>query len=230
MKLDHISKIEGIISCIGNLHIGGAAKDTIEIGGLDNPVIKHPITNEPYIPGSSLKGKMRCSVERAKGLENICICGDPSCPICVVFGSRNNGTANDKDNHRFPPLGPTRLIVRDAPLTKESRIKFKETIEQADKDYMGIKYENVISRTTGRAEHPRPIEFVPAGTEFELNMSLLVYKLEEDDNAAIEDYKELVRKALRAVEDTYLGGMGSRGYGQVEFRKLNFDGDVFKLR
>jgi hypothetical protein len=82
-----------------------------------------------------------------------------------------------------------------------SREKFERTIEQADQDYMGIKYENVISRSTGRAEHPRPIEFVPSGTEFILNISLLVY-----DDDADKNYLELIKKALCSVEDTYLGG------------------------
>ena len=243
MKLIHISKIEGIIFCVTNLHIG-SSKDTIEIGGLDNPIIKHPVTHEPYIPGSSLKGKMRSSIERstsdpkdATDKLGVCICGKPTCSICVVFGSRNNGTADDlkkprygRDNqvigyYKLPALGPTRLIVRDAPLTPDSRKSFETIIEQTDQDYAAIKYENVISRTTGRADHPRPTEFVPAGTEFSLNISLLIY--DEDEG---KGYVELVKSALRLVEDTYLGGLGSRGYGQVEFRNLTIDGEPFALR
>jgi len=236
MKLEQVRKITGVIHCMSNLHIGGS-KDTIEIGGLDNPVIKHPITNEPYIPGSSLKGKMRCSMEREAGLTNVCSCGNPACPVCVLFGSRNNGTADNLSRPRhnregkinvyekFPSLGPTRLIVRDSPLTQNSREKIDQFVHTEDSDYMSVKYENVIGRETGRADHPRPIEFVPAGTEFLLSLSLLVYDVDKDKN-----YLSHIRQALTAVEDTYLGGLGSRGYGQVKFCDLHLDGEPFSIR
>lgn len=235
MKLEEVRKITGEIHCISNLHIGGSS-DIIEIGGLDNPVIKHPISNEPYIPGSSLKGKMRCSAERKKGLKEVCSCGNPKCPICVLFGCSKNGKADNPDdsdkNHKgelkfnkYPPLGPTRLIVRDAPLTQDSRDKIDQFVNTEDQDYMGVKHENVIKRETGLAEHPRPIEFVPAGTDFLLNISLLVYDIDPE-----KEYITYIKEALIAVEDTYLGGMGSRGYGQVEFRDMKLDGEDFTLR
>jgi CRISPR-associated protein Csm3 len=45
------------------LHIGGGA-ETLDIGGVDKPVIRDPLSNQPYLPGSSLKGKMRSILER----------------------------------------------------------------------------------------------------------------------------------------------------------------------
>lgn len=45
------------------LHIGGGGEN-LDIGGLDKPVIRDPITRHPYIPGSSLKGKLRSILER----------------------------------------------------------------------------------------------------------------------------------------------------------------------
>ena len=70
MKLVRIYTITGTIETVTGLHIG-AGKDSIEIGGMDNPVIKHPHTGEHYIPGSSLKGKVRSlrSEERRVGKE-----------------------------------------------------------------------------------------------------------------------------------------------------------------
>ena len=62
MQLKKIRKISGAIRLITGLHIGGN-KDSIEIGGMDQPIIKHPLSKEPYIPGSSLKGKMRSLLE-----------------------------------------------------------------------------------------------------------------------------------------------------------------------
>jgi CRISPR-associated protein Csm3 len=45
------------------LHIGGGA-ETLDIGGVDKPVIRDPLSNQPYLPGSSLKGKLRSILER----------------------------------------------------------------------------------------------------------------------------------------------------------------------
>lgn len=45
------------------LHIGGGGEN-LDIGGLDKPVIRDPITRHPYLPGSSIKGKLRSILER----------------------------------------------------------------------------------------------------------------------------------------------------------------------
>jgi CRISPR-associated protein Csm3 len=45
------------------LHIGGGGEN-LDIGGLDKPVIRNPLNNQPYLPGSSLKGKLRSILER----------------------------------------------------------------------------------------------------------------------------------------------------------------------
>ena len=94
MKQIGLKKITGKIVVKTGLHIG-AGNDKVEIGGMDNPIIRNPLTREPYIPGSSIKGKMRSLMEWK--LEKIdmkkggpCACGKPDCPICRVFGSVNN--------------------------------------------------------------------------------------------------------------------------------------------
>ncbi len=135
------------------LHIG-ASNETIEIGGLDNPIIKDPLPgkNEPYIPGSSLKGKLRSLIQikegrfvnegRQKG--NPCSCGKKDCPVCPVFGT---SAANRPDD-----LGPTRIVVRDSHLSEYWQDKFAK-----GELPMEVKYENAIDRITGIA-NPRPIE------------------------------------------------------------------------
>lgn len=45
------------------LHIGGG-NENLDIGGLDKPVIRDPLTKYPYLPGSSIKGKLRATLER----------------------------------------------------------------------------------------------------------------------------------------------------------------------
>ena len=158
MKLKGYKKIDGVVEVITGLHIGGSTA-IIEIGGNDNPVLKNPITKEPYIPGSSIKGKMRSLLEwklgkldtdpNSKDYGNVHKwCKDSRCPICVIFG-----TSSDEAG-----LGPTRLIVRDAVLDEgyleEMR---KRKPDWTPMDLTEDKFENSINRITARA-NPRPLE------------------------------------------------------------------------
>src|SRR3989339_341232 len=59
--------IRGKIECLTGLHIGGS-KDKLEIGGVDSPVLRNPQNRMPYIPGSSLKGKLRTLLEYSMGV------------------------------------------------------------------------------------------------------------------------------------------------------------------
>lgn len=215
MKLVKTSIIRGKIECITGMRIGGSA-DAIEIGGIDNPVIKHPISNEPYIPGSSLKGKMRSQMEKNEGKmsEKPCGCATKGCMVCRVFGPHN------KPKH---DLGPTRILVRDAALSEESREEMIRVIQEG-KSYIEIKTENMIVRTTGVAMHPRTQERVPAGAKFNLEIVVQVFDIDRD-----HDVIGYVKKALKSVENSYLGGSGSRGYGQVRFTNLTLDGEEFTL-
>ena len=215
MKLVANRVIKGSILCQTGLHIGGS-QDQIEIGGVDLLIIKHPLTLEPYIPGSSLKGKMRSQLEKKLGRirEKGEPCGCGNCPVCQVFGPHKNTRHN---------LGPTRILVRDANLHAVSKELFQKTIEKGI-SFIEKKTENVINRKTGTAEHPRTQERVPAGTQFNLNIILQVF---EGDNEA--DMKDKIRLALKLVEESYLGGFGSRGSGQVIFKDLTIDGQPFTL-
>jgi len=223
MKLNGIRRISGRIVVLTGLHIG-ASKDSIEIGGMDQPIIKHPISKAPYIPGSSLKGKMRSLLEiyyfidRKETREFLvgkkgevgkeggkpCGCGKRECPACVIFGA-----ASDKKD---TTLGPTRLIVRDAMLSEKDRLAFDR-----GELPMEVKYENTIHRVQGIALHPRPLERVPAGVSFDFS---LAFKEFEGDDPELLDY---VYKGLKLVELDALGGCSSRGCGQVRFDDLICD-------
>ncbi len=56
-------RITSNINVETGLHIGGGG-ETLDIGGIDKPVIRDPITKYPYLPGSSIKGKLRSTLER----------------------------------------------------------------------------------------------------------------------------------------------------------------------
>lgn len=206
------------------LHIGGAT-ESIEIGGIDKIVIKDPLTGMPYLPGSSLKGKMRALLEWMLGqvTKNItqdekgnpvakpCTCG--VCDACIIFGT---SAAETKSN------APTRLIVRDAMPTgckNDQPEEYSDTIKKW-KDELGenlfteVKWENVIDRITSAAT-PRQFERIPAGSAFSIEMIYDVYQK--------EDHKKLERvfQAMKLLEDSYLGGSGTRGYGKVRFQNIS---------
>lgn len=209
MLLKEIITIRGQIKLRTGLHIGGS-KDDIEIGGIDMPVIKHP-NGEPYIPGSSLKGKMRSLIEwfqqKVEPDGTVHTCSEKDCPVCRIFGT----TGKD---WRF---GPTRLIVRDAFLNKD----FKDRIQETGQSLTEEKVENWINRLEGKAGGGglRKIERVPAGAVFDFDMS---YKIMEIDGDSETDYRFFneVLTALRLVEMDALGGSGSRGYGRIAFENL----------
>lgn len=203
MKLLTHRVITGRIHLKTGLHIGGGG-ETIEIGGMDNPIIKNPLDNYPYIPGSSLKGKMRSLLEwkDAKSRDgNPCACA--ACDICKIFGT---------SGARKHAQGPTRIIVRDAHLTEKSRERLKDMREEKGLIYAEVKHENSIDRLKGTAKNPRPTERVPAGIDFDFEIVLRVFEGDRADHLL-----ERVREALGLVEMDALGGSGSRGYGKVEF-------------
>lgn len=200
--------LNAIIEVETGLHIGGS-KESLEIGGLDNPVIK-TVDGIPYIPGSSIKGKMRCALERANGIIQSRNQGDPcgcgKCDICILFGS----ATSDSEKKTV-----TRLSVRDSFLDLEHfREKFPDLEE---KTYTEEKTENVIDRIKGTAQHPRVMERVPAGTRFNAEIVMSFY---ENDN--IESLVKTFIQGLRLLEDEYLGGSGTRGYGKISFKDLIF--------
>jgi CRISPR-associated protein Csm3 len=203
MKLLKHRVITGTILVKTGLHIGGGS-ETIQIGGMDNPVIKNPLSSYPYIPGSSLKGKMRSLLEWKydKSLDgNPCKCSQ--CDICRIFGTSGAEEST---------LGPTRIIVRDAHLTPQSRDALNHMRQEKGLIYAEEKYENSIDRLKGTAKNPRPTERVPAGIDFDFEIVLRVF--DGDDEL---EMMNKVREALRLMQADALGGSGSRGYGKVEF-------------
>jgi CRISPR-associated protein Csm3 len=201
--------IKGKIILETGLRIGGQELG-VNIGGIDNPVIRNPLTGEPYIPGSSVKGKMRSLMERLLALplssntdeeEGIRKheCENRECKVCRVFGS----TSKNGNNM------PSRLLVRDAFLTEDSKTKLLNM--ETDLPYTEWKAENTLDRVTCKA-NPRNFERIPAGAEFEFE---IIYTAENENH--IKEDLENIATALELLEDDYLGGNGSRGYGKVKF-------------
>lgn len=220
--------IQGTILVKTGLHIGGS-DEGIAIGGVDNPVIKDPLTGMPYIPGSALKGKIRSTLEWTFGL----IAEHPKHKSFAAYDCRELkwerkdandpmrwdntfilarlcGPASDEDKIRAQ-AGPTRLTVRDAFLTERSQEELQSILSPGT--FTEVKTENALDRVTSAA-NPRPIERVPAGAEFDF--TLIVDIFDEADRELLRD----LFGALAVLEDSALGGGSSRGHGQVEFRDL----------
>ena len=200
-KLVKKIKINTSITLITGLHIGGNSEN-VEIGGIDNPVIKLASKGDvPYIPGSSLKGKMRCLLEQAAGAPKVGL--DEK--VNNLFGITENKRNGIDDNK------PSKLIVRDAMLTDESKALLL-ACDNLDMPYTENKWENSIKRTEGKAENPRQTERVPAGAVF--NAEFIINVWDDDDE---QELMALFEKGIRLLENDYLGGSGSRGYGQIKF-------------
>lgn len=227
MQLTNIQKLTGQIELLSGLHIGSGNTE-IHIGGTDNPVIKNPITQEPYIPGSSIKGKIRSLLEwhlgvvaqtdgqplSFKHLKKL----DPKTEnkakaLIKLFGGAPD---SDIDEALVKEIGPSRLAFWDCSLDQD----WAKQMNDKNLLLTEVKMENTIDRIRGTAEHPRNTERVPATAKFGFNLTIRVH----DD----EDLTDTILLGLKLLELTGLGGSGSRGYGKIAFRDLKLDGQDFQ--
>jgi CRISPR-associated protein Csm3 len=198
-----LKKIEfrGQLTLCTGLHIGGT-NSSMQIGGIDKGVIRNPLNNQPFIPGSSLKGKMRSLLEISTGNIKEVKMGK------VKYGSADFGISSDLYGNATGGNNqkPSRLIVRDCEL-----INHEELLRNTEIPYTEGKTEVVIDRITSTA-NPRQMERVPAGARFKLNMILNVFEQDANEN----DLIDALFKSMELLKDDYLGGSGSRGYGKVK--------------
>ncbi|RMF85079.1 MAG: type III-A CRISPR-associated RAMP protein Csm3 [Planctomycetota bacterium] len=209
-----LRKISGKIRVVTGLRVG-ASQDTMEISGLDNPIIRNPADGMPYIPGSSIKGRMRALAEWYYG--EIPPGGDPTQANAHTRTARVFGVSASKEQSP----GPTRLIVRDAFLNDSWKERFRK-----GEPITEVKHENSINRLTAMA-NPRPMERVLPGVEFDFELVYRILEMGGEDEqsnaasaAADKDDFDIVLTALALVEADALGGAGSRGCGQVKFLDL----------
>ncbi|MFH0946528.1 MAG: type III-A CRISPR-associated RAMP protein Csm3 [Planctomycetota bacterium] len=207
--------IGGELECLTGLHIGGN-RDSLVIGGHDMPVARDPASRLPLIPGSSLKGRLRALLEMLRGRVRFergdapPAAGEPD-SIDLLFGTPSSGHA----------CGPTRLVVRDGlPVVGDQRGSRSEQgmldwWRMLETDGIGteVKAETAINRVTAAAQ-PRHVERVLAGSRFRLEFVLNLFDYQKDEERLVKD----LIVALTLLEDSYLGGHGSRGYGRVRIR------------
>ncbi|MDO4776206.1 MAG: type III-A CRISPR-associated RAMP protein Csm3 [Cardiobacteriaceae bacterium] len=219
MQLTNIHTLEADLILQTGLHIG-AGDGEIHIGGIDNTVIKHPVTGEPYIPGSSLKGKIRSLLEWKSGAVQENPLGQKEYrefpekqhlikPILQLFG-----ISGDSKEDFQKTIGHTRLAFWDCPLCPN----YAEQMRHDNLPFTEAKSENRINRIAGTAEHPRQTERVPAGAVFKFRLTLKAFAGDG------EELRDTLLQGLKLLEWDSLGGSGSRGYGKIRFANLMLDG------
>lgn len=205
------------LHALSGLRIGGTLPG-LAIGGLDLPVIRDPLTGYPYIPGSSLRGKMRALLDRWHGnpsnrrIGNVAIhmpeeqADYDASPVGRLFGVLPNGN--------ITTMRPTRLLVRDIYLAEAEAERLRRQ-SRGGLLYTEAKTEAAIDRLTSAA-NPRTIERVLAGTVFNpFVASITLY-----DCDSVAEYLPLLLRGMRLLEDDYLGGHGVRGSGEIAFKKI----------
>ncbi|MEM1673523.1 MAG: CRISPR-associated RAMP protein Csx7 [Candidatus Bathyarchaeia archaeon] len=195
-RLERRIIISGTIEAVTPLHIG-SGKPEVEIGEVDLPVLRDP-RGQPYIPGSSLKGRVRTEAEKIARKIGMDVCDPPNvdsmcgskksrvedfCICCRIFGTAGKISLASKVKFRdaYPLEGIERLLER----TGIAIDRGTETVAK------GALY---------------TIEAVPAGAKFGLEIVA--------DNLSDDELK-LLKAALKSVEDSALGGSSTRGFGKV---------------
>ncbi len=226
MQLINILKLDATLTLLSGLHIGGGDNE-MHIGGTDNPVIKHPISNHPYIPGSSIKGKLRSLLEwRSGGVAlndgntlgfkqmNQATHAETKTRIEHIVKLFGLSGADKLELDDAKAIGPTRLSFWDCPLN-EAWVK---SVNEQNLMLTEVKNENSINRIAGTAENPRNTERVPSGAHFDFSVSLK--QMDTDGDSLLQT----LLIGLKLLERDSLGGSGSRGYGKV---KITFhDADI----
>jgi CRISPR-associated protein Csm3 len=195
-KLQKQIVIKGEITLLSGLLIGGSNTE-LAIGKLDKLVVRNPIKSLPYIPGSSLKGKLRSLYEQANGTigDNGGPSNDPQTKSAKLFGyvAMNSGKSQRA----------SRIIVRDCQLINPQDLSKTELL------YTEVKAENTIDRITSKA-NPRFFERVPMGAKFNMEFVINVF-----DGDSEEEFLNTIHTCLKLLKNDYLGMGGSRGNGQV---------------
>lgn len=183
------------LELLTGMHIGGSAAFSA-IGAVDKPVIRDPLSNDPILPGSSLKGKLRTLLARSicQVITKMPEHNQDDGLVCRLFG-----TSDDRMLH-------ARLQFSDA------FVKNKDSFREIG--LTEVKSENGINRLSSVA-NPRQIERVNRGVVFDVR---IVYDVMEEGEVE-EDFTALAR-AMKLLQFDYLGGHGTRGYGRVRFTHL----------
>ena len=210
MSTKKIIKVTGVVKTMSGVRINGADVE-IGPGGADNHIVRDAIGGQPYIPGSSIKGKIRSLLEEKYGRfkangndagKDPCGCGKSTCLVCKCFGAHNNTRALS---------GVPRFEFNDMTITDEFRGR---------DDIIEITAATSINRQTGTAATGslRQLEQIARGVEFNYCFSI---KVTDEDDA--EELKAFLIEGMTKLEDSGIGSGNSRGVGKIKFLTRNIE-------
>lgn len=231
--------LRGKIEALTGLHIGGS-KEKMQIGGVDLVVIRNPSNQYPYIPGSSLKGKLRHLLEYVTGGVNQPWQGklgqvSVQRNIVRLFGigaevtelAHNHDALNKeidkaKKSNSQDQLEYYQYIKDELNGIGLPRLIVRDALPDAvttkmwddlgsDANYTEYKAENTIDRLTSAA-NPRFIERVVAGSKFDFELVYTAYGTEEDITQAETDIiNEDIGNLLGAMRLLESSALGKAG-------------------
>ncbi len=229
------------------LHIGGGGEN-LDIGGIDKAVIRDPLTRHPYLPGSSIKGKLRALLER--------YLQEPLNRVSHTGGVSLYRHECDDINEWQMSMGSnqfkTHVGATECPVCRLfGSTGNPKTLRGSDSSNI-VKGENcpasiIVRDAILSSDSAKQLEKIDTGlymTEWKFENGLdritaaanprqlervpsgakfdfeIIYNIENISHAQ-DDVKNIVL-ALALLQDDALGGHGSRGYGKVLFEELKF--------
>lgn len=263
--------IDSRLTLVTGLHIGGA-DDGMKIGGVDSPVMKREVfcdessgkvgfgykrkITEPYIAGSSLKGKIRSLLEYSLGLIRVAKLLDKKSykeasdkkekqykaggvidsQFIKVLNYKNNYTMSDKESIEKKAQLVILLFGEGGANSQDiTRAIFRDcfiTTEVRKASLEGKiklteeKYENVIDRKTGTTIGGGLRQIERVPSAVEFDFNMSIRAFEGDNR---ELFSNTLLLGLKLLELDALGGSGSRGYGRVRFDELKIDDELIEL-
>ncbi|MDI6687900.1 MAG: type III-A CRISPR-associated RAMP protein Csm3 [Desulfobacterales bacterium] len=235
--------IEGTITAVTGLHIGGSSIG-MAIGGADAVVIRNPLTDEPYIPGSSLRGKMRSLMEKARGEMQVTIKEKVKGENDEWKEKRSDDyedLASIPDNSLLPQHGGEVNIISGPSKKADSDIGKLFGVAADNESATPTRFIVRDARLTrlskaeleGAKNTDMPMTEVKtevwidritsAATPRQIeripagaifSLELILNLYGGDDR---DTFLSHVWEGLELVQSDYLGGNGGRGYGQVKF-------------
>ena len=198
------------IKLLSWLHIGWGDWG-LKIGWIDSSVVKNPLTGEPYIPWSSIKWKMRASLEM----------------INWDYYQKNNWDfwPSEENEHKSNIAKSFWMAWKEIKIASRLIFSDFEMIEKYKKlfdekwsvDFMEDKSENSVPRFLQWNANPRHIERVPASAEFEWTITLIpvewIYPISQ------EELEKVLEEWLKYLNMFWLGWWVSRWNGRIEIKE-----------
>lgn len=216
-RLKDIFRLRARLHLVSSLNIGTGPGELL-VGSVDSSTLRNPITSLPYIPGSTLKGRMRGLLESVAAVPTRFSTqrnapGTNQNPVHESIEALFGPSPKSLASRRFTVGGSTRLSFWDCPVNQE----WSSEQQAAGVDILERRTELEIDRGTGQTiGRPRLTECVAAGAIFDFNATLSVF---ED-----EELLPLVLDGLKLLEWEGIGSGTSRGRGRLHFEDLRANG------